>query len=275
MTAGGDPSIQPQGGRVVDVPSLPLNPALTRQEGEGTIPPTLAVPSEGGDRGLDRGQPRAALPPSHYRRFRDVVDRVVALGATVAVFPLLAAIAVAIRLDSPGPVLFRQLRCGHMGRQFIIFKFRTMATSAPAYSLKVSDVDPRITRVGRMLRRTGLDELPQLCNVIRGEMNLIGPRPEQLLLLGLYEPWMEERHLIRPGLTGWWQIHHRDTRPMHLGIDKDIFYVRNQSPRLDAIILWRTLGIVVRGLVHRRGGVHTPCGGPETGPHVHPESDSA
>jgi lipopolysaccharide/colanic/teichoic acid biosynthesis glycosyltransferase len=186
------------------------------------------------------------------------------------VLPLLAAIGIAIRLDSPGPVLFRQERGGYLGREFTILKFRTMTTSAPAYSLKVSPIDPSVTRVGRVLRQTGLDELPQLWNVIRGEMSLIGPRPEQLLLLGLYEPWMQERHLIRPGLTGWWQIHHRDGEPMHLGVNKDIFYVRNQGPRLDAIIVLRTLGIMLGGVL--RIGARR---GPERGPRIEPESDSA
>lgn len=241
----------------------------------GGVPVSQPSVPGGGSVTVDWDQLRAALPPSRYRRVRDVLDRFVALAVLAAVLPLVAAIAVAIRLDSPGPVLFRQLRGGHLGREFTIFKFRTMTTSAPAYSLKVSDVDPRVTRVGRLLRRTGLDELPQLWNVVRGEMNLIGPRPEQLLLLGLYEPWMQERHLIRPGLTGWWQIQHRDTRPMHLGIDKDIFYVRNQSPLLDAIIVWRTLGIMAGGLVRFHPDLRKPWGGPETEPRVHPESDSA
>ncbi len=184
------------------------------------------------------------LPRSTYRDVRYVVDRLVAVALLLVLSPVLVVVAVAIRLDSPGPVFFRQARAGRFTTPFTIIKFRTMQTTAPRSSLKMSETDPRITRVGRFLRKTGLDELPQLLNVIGGDMALIGPRPEQLGLLPLYEEWQHERHLLKPGITGWWQIHHRDNVPMYLNIEKDIHYVRHMGPQLDACIALGTLAVL-------------------------------
>jgi lipopolysaccharide/colanic/teichoic acid biosynthesis glycosyltransferase len=187
--------------------------------------------------------------PGAYRRVREVLDPVLAAALAVPLLPLAALIAVAIRLDSPGPVLFRQVRGGQFARPFTMVKFRTMRTDAPPTSPKVDPRDPRVTRVGRLLRRSGLDELPQLWNVVRGDMSLIGPRPEQYALLEAYEPWQHERHLVKPGLTGWWQVHHRGLEPMRLNVERDIYYVRNQGPWLDAIIVARTLRILAGALL--------------------------
>ncbi len=126
-----------------------------------------------------------------------------------------------------------------------------MHTDAPRFSYKVGDGDPRITRVGRLLRRTGLDELPQLWNVASGDMNLIGPRPEQYALLAEYEPWQLERHVVKPGITGWWQIHHRDSEPMRFNIEKDIEYVRHQSLVLDLRIIAGTCRVLASPLLVR------------------------
>jgi lipopolysaccharide/colanic/teichoic acid biosynthesis glycosyltransferase len=112
---------------------------------------------------------------------------------------------------------------------------------------KIKD-DPRVTRVGRLIRRTSIDELPQLINVIRGEMSLIGPRPELPQIVRDYEPWMHRRHLVRPGLTGWWQVRGRSDLPMHEHTDLDIYYVEHVSWRLDLRILKQTVRIVVCGL---------------------------
>jgi lipopolysaccharide/colanic/teichoic acid biosynthesis glycosyltransferase len=199
------------------------------------------------DPGVDWDLAQARLPLTPYRVARGVLDRLVAALALVVSVPVLVAIAIAIRLDSPGPVLFRQVRGGYLGQPFTILKFRTMRADAPRYSQKVGEDDPKITRVGRVLRPTGLDELPQLWNVLRGDMSLIGPRPEQYALLAGYEPWQHERHLVRPGLTGWYQVHHRDGQSMRENVDKDLYYVRNQGPGLDAEIVLRTLSILVRG----------------------------
>jgi sugar transferase EpsL len=186
-----------------------------------------------------------------YRKAREAVDPILAVVLLVLLAPVMAVAALAIVLDDGRPVLFRQRRAGLRGRPFRIVKFRTMTRSAPPYSLKVDEGSALITRVGRVLRRTGLDEAPNLWNVIRGEMALIGPRPEQYELLDRYETWQLERHDVKPGITGWWQIHHRDAEPMHLNVDKDIYYVRRQSPALDAQIVAGTVRVLVAGIARR------------------------
>lgn len=191
---------------------------------------------------------RAQVDSSRYTRFRGVFDRLAATLLLLFAMPVLIAIAVAIRMDSGRPILFRQARVGRHGQPFTIVKFRTMSPQAPVTSLKIANDDPYVTRSGRLLRRTGLDELPNLWNVVRGDMALIGPRPEQLGLLHLYEPWQHARHLVKPGITGWWQIHHRDTEPMHLHVDKDLFYVQHQSFALDLKITLATMQLMLPGL---------------------------
>jgi len=193
----------------------------------------------------------AQLPPSGYRRFRNAFDRLAAACLLLIVSPLIVAIALAILLDSSGPIFFLQCRAGRFAKPFKIIKFRTMSTSAPESSLKVAPDNPCITRVGRFLRHSGIDELPNLWNVVRGDMALIGPRPEQCALLDYYRRWQHLRHLVKPGITGWWQIHHRDSEPMHLNVEKDIYYVCNQSPALDARIVLGTLKVLVQALLSR------------------------
>jgi lipopolysaccharide/colanic/teichoic acid biosynthesis glycosyltransferase len=181
-----------------------------------------------------------------YQHIRRVVDTVVSALALVVLALPMAAIAVAVRLDSEGPALFRQARVGYLGKTFFIVKFRTMTIDAPHFSAKMSDAHAHVTSVGRILRVTGLDELPQLWNVLRGEMALIGPRPEQLGLIVHYTPEQMKRHLVRPGITGWWQVHHRDTEAMRGNIEKDLYYIEKQSPILDAIVIGKTVSILVR-----------------------------
>jgi lipopolysaccharide/colanic/teichoic acid biosynthesis glycosyltransferase len=185
---------------------------------------------------------------SAYRATRTVLDWIVAIFLLVICGPLLLAIAAAIRIDSEGPVLFRQQRIGKDGKPFKMVKFRTMHVEAPAYSLKVAEHSRVITRVGRMLRRSGLDELPQLWNVVRGEMAIIGPRPEQAELIHLYEPWQHQRHLVRPGITGWWQVHHRDGVPLHHNVEKDLHYIRHQGPWIDLLIVVGTFKVLLTAL---------------------------
>jgi lipopolysaccharide/colanic/teichoic acid biosynthesis glycosyltransferase len=182
-----------------------------------------------------------------YPVVKRAIDFVVALVALVFAAPVMLAIAVAIKADSPGPVIFSQVRVGKGGRPFTIYKFRSMVSVAPAYSLKVRNDDPRVTRVGRFLRLSGLDELPQILNVVRGEMSLIGPRPELEFIVDMYEPWQRQRHLVTPGITGWWQIHHRNEVPMHHGIAFDLFYIENLSSKLDLQIALRTVAAVFAG----------------------------
>jgi lipopolysaccharide/colanic/teichoic acid biosynthesis glycosyltransferase len=163
----------------------------------------------------------------------------------------MAAVSLSIRVDSKGPAIFRQRRVGRGGRLFTIYKFRTMLVDAPAYSYKVPIDDPHITHVGRWLRRTGLDELPQLWNVVRGDMSLIGPRPELPFIVEQYEDWQRARLAIRPGITGWWQINHRNGTPMHLNLEHDIHYLQNMSMALDCRIALDTIKLMIRSATKR------------------------
>ena len=164
---------------------------------------------------------------------------------TLFISPLLIFIAAAIKLDSDGPVFFRQKRVGENGRLFTMFKFRSMIDGAeqlqPQYIhvtekgiilFKRAD-DPRITSVGRFLRRTSLDELPQMLNVLKGDMSLVGPRPELPWLVDRYEPWQRKRFAVPQGITGWWQVNGRSDKPMHLHTEDDLYYVQNYSLLFD------------------------------------------
>jgi lipopolysaccharide/colanic/teichoic acid biosynthesis glycosyltransferase len=171
--------------------------------------------------------------------------------------PLMALIAICIKLGSDGPAIFRQPRVGRNGRPFTILKFRTMGHNA--CNRKIDELsldshksknDSRITPLGKFLRAHSLDELPQLWNVLMGDMSLVGPRPEVFWVFDChYEPWQRARVLVPPGITGWWQIHGRSDRPLHENTEDDIFYIVNWSLWLDVKILFRTFGAVF----HRRG----------------------
>jgi exopolysaccharide biosynthesis polyprenyl glycosylphosphotransferase len=163
-------------------------------------------------------------------------------------WPILLAIAIAIKLSSPGPIIYKQQRVGENGRPFWVYKFRTMVPDADSHPTpdKRRD-DPRVTKIGKLLRRTSLDELPNLFNVLRGEMSLVGPRPEQVFIVEQYEPWQRQRLAVPPGLTGWWQVNGRSDLPMHLNTQYDLYYIRNYSLLLDIKILWKTIGVVIQG----------------------------
>ena len=192
-------------------------------------------------------------------------------GSVIALFflsPLLILLAGVIRLDSSGPVLFRQARLGKDRRPFMIYKFRTMLVNAPDLrnadgSTYNSENDPRVTRVGRFLRKTSLDELPQLINVAKGDMSLVGPRPDVVDALSFYRPQDYVRLAMKPGITGWAAIHGRNLVPLPQRRDLDIEYVTRYSLRLDFEILVRTLPYVL--LSH---GVNTyQSGEPPDGTH--------
>jgi exopolysaccharide biosynthesis polyprenyl glycosylphosphotransferase len=186
-------------------------------------------------------------------------DLVVASLILLVCWPIMLLVAVAIKLDSSGPALFVQERIGENGQPFIMYKFRSMVVNAERMldSPVLSDQDgvvvhkipndPRVTRVGRFIRRTSLDELPQLFNVLSGEMSLVGPRPELPWLVENYEIWQRRRFAVPPGITGWWQVNGRSDRLMHMHTEDDLYYIQNYSPMLDLQILWRTIGVVVRG----------------------------
>jgi lipopolysaccharide/colanic/teichoic acid biosynthesis glycosyltransferase len=205
--------------------------------------------------GLNQG-----ADPNRFR-YSDGLKRAIDLVGSAALLlllaPLLIAVAIAIRIDSPGPAIFTQRRVGRGGRPFTVYKFRTM-THSPTGELvrfmspdgrlvhKVPD-DPRITRLGRVFRRTSIDELPQLINVLRGDMSLVGPRPELPEIVEGYADWQHRRHLVRPGLTGWWQIHARSELQMHENTELDLYYVDHLSFRLDLRILVETVHVVFFG----------------------------
>lgn len=173
---------------------------------------------------------------------------------TLPVFlPVIAGIGLVARLMEGGPVLLRQARAGENGRVFQMVKFRTMVPEAELILPEDESLlhkrrdDPRVTRVGRFLRRTSLDELPQLWNVLRGEMSLVGPRPELPELVERYEPWQRKRFAVPQGITGWWQINGRSDKPMHLHTEDDLYYVQHYSLGLDVSILLRTAWTVLSG----------------------------
>ena len=156
--------------------------------------------------------------------------------------PVLAAAAIAIKLDGGGPVFYRQRRVGLDGQEFDLLKLRTMEVGAEGKGagLAVNEGDPRITRIGRLLRRLSLDELPQLWNVVRGDMSLVGPRPTLAYQVQRYTPRQRRRLEVKPGITGWAQIHGRARLPWEDRIELDVWYVEHRSPWLDLKILART-----------------------------------
>lgn len=172
-------------------------------------------------------------------------DLVVAALATLFLTPVVVVIAIGVRIRLGSPVLFRQRRPGRDGRPFTLLKFRTMRTdNGPDGD---SSDDARLTGVGRFLRRTSLDELPELINVLRGEMSLVGPRPLLMEYLPLYSPEQARRHEVRPGLTGWAQVNGRNALSWEEKFSLDVWYVDHRSFLLDLRILWLTLGGVLSG----------------------------
>jgi exopolysaccharide biosynthesis polyprenyl glycosylphosphotransferase len=202
---------------------------------------------------------RASAIEGNTRIVKRLFDLAVSVPLFVLLLPLVPLVALAIRLDSPGPVLFKQERVGENGCIFGMCKFRTMVQNAddllPEVVQETPDGrivhkrpdDPRVTRVGRFLRRFSLDELPQLWNVIKGEMSLVGPRPELPWLVDRYEGWQRKRFAVPPGITGWWQISGRSERLMHLHVEDDLYYIQNYSIWLDLRILWRTVWVTLSG----------------------------
>lgn len=178
-----------------------------------------------------------------------VFDILFAVVALLALSPLLLLAALAIRLEDGGPVLYRQRRVGLGGREFELLKLRTMVAGSDPVGVgtAVARDDPRVTRVGRILRRTSLDELPNLVNVLRGEMATVGPRPTIPAQVAAYTPRQRRRHEVRPGLTGWAQVQGRAGIPWEERIELDVEYVDRRSARLDARILAETVRLLLTG----------------------------
>ncbi len=202
---------------------------------------------------------RAPALSEYQRMLKRGFDILVCLLTLPFVLPVIALAILIIRIDSPGPVFFRQKRVGENGRLFEMVKFRTMVANADQllYLVTVPDGnghlihklpgDPRVTRVGQFLRSTSLDELPQLINVLRGEMSLVGPRPEMPSLVEKYELWQRKRFAVPQGMTGWWQVNGRSDKPMHLHTEEDLYYVQHYSIWLDLQILVKTIWVVLHG----------------------------
>jgi lipopolysaccharide/colanic/teichoic acid biosynthesis glycosyltransferase len=199
---------------------------------------------------------------SHFRpryvAVKRCIDVVFCIVTLPVVLPLLGLCAAAVRLDSPGPIMFAQLRTGHHGVRFRMYKFRTMVENAeelkselahlnvlPYPDFKIPD-DPRITRVGKFLRKTSLDELPQFINLLKGEMSLVGPRPTSFAA-ATYDLWHTHRLEVRPGITGLWQVFGRNATTFDERLRLDIQYIEHMSFGLDLKILWWTIAAVVRG----------------------------
>ncbi|MET8204350.1 sugar transferase [Micromonospora taraxaci] len=213
-------------------------------------------------------RPVAGLPLIHVeapefrgsrKLVKGLVDRSASSLALALLLPLIAFVALAIKLDSRGPVLFRQVRVGRGGQEFDVFKFRTMVVNADAMLAELTArnetdglmfkmrQDPRVTRVGRLLRKWSLDELPQLVNVLLGQMSLVGPRPPLPSEVARYDGDVARRLLVKPGMTGLWQVSGRSDLSWEDGIRLDLYYVENWSLAADLTILWKTFGAVLNG----------------------------
>jgi len=192
------------------------------------------------------------------RAGKRVMDVVIAGGALVVAAPVMAMVALGIRMCEGGPVLFRQVRPGYKGRPFTLLKFRTMSEKRDAEGRLLGDAQ-RLTRLGKWLRQLSLDELPQLWNVLRGEMSLVGPRPLLTQYLGRYSAEQARRHEVKPGITGWAQVNGRNATSWEERFALDVWYVEHGSVALDAWILLRTpWEMLMRRGVAQAGHVSMP-----------------
>lgn len=229
------------------------------------LPVNLYIIPEYPDLDLHRGEDMLVVKSTRIGitlRAR-VIKRLFDIGAAsfglLLILPALLLVAVAVKLDSPGPVFFKQLRVGEHCHRFRMYKFRSMVQNAEKLQTAVNtfdengnlihktEHDPRVTRVGRIIRKYSIDELPQLINVLLGDMTLVGPRPEMPWIVNHYEMWQYQRFLVPQGITGWWQVNGRSEKPMHMATEEDIYYIRNYSLLLDFRILVKTVSVVFTG----------------------------
>lgn len=198
---------------------------------------------------------------SHQQRVaKRIFDLVVGTLMLLLAAPLMISVALAIKLTSSGPVFYLQDRIGENQRRFKMIKFRSMVVGADRHERTMiqrdasgqlvhqkDPDDPRVTAIGRFIRRTSIDELPQLFNVLLGDMSLVGPRPEMPVLAEQFEPWQRKRFAVPQGITGWWQVNGRSTKSTHLKTEDDLYYVQNYSLLLDLKILFKTVWVVFQG----------------------------
>ncbi len=217
------------------------------------------IPSDYSIKGtIDLSDAISATRQKTYKIVKRMMDIALSTIGTVLLSPLFLIIAAAIKIDSPGPACFKQKRCGKNGRLFKMIKFRTMVANAEVLHKELISLneidgpmfkitnDPRVTRLGRILRKTSFDELPQLLNVLKGEMSLVGPRPLIMDEMQFSPSWRDTRLKVLPGITGLWQIQGRSDASFHDWIRYDVFYVKNQSLWLDIKILFNTIKIVLK-----------------------------
>jgi lipopolysaccharide/colanic/teichoic acid biosynthesis glycosyltransferase len=211
---------------------------------------------------LSENQFGSLIPASAYLRLKGLLDRCVALVVLPLLAPIMILVAIMIRLETPGPAIFRQQRMGFRGQPFTVLKFRTMTadpfSAEDERSIAITQQnDQRITRLGRFLRTSRIDELPQIINVLRGEMSWIGPRPEAVPLSRWYEaelPFYRYRHIVRPGITGWAQVnqgHVADVESVQKKLNYDFYYIKYFSPWLDMLIVARTIRTILTGFGSR------------------------
>jgi lipopolysaccharide/colanic/teichoic acid biosynthesis glycosyltransferase len=219
--------------------------------------PPAVVESHAQSRAHEVPAPRLVPPSAPYQRtVKPVIDATLSLLLLILVAPVMTIVALAIRLVLGPGVLFRQRRVGESGREFVIYKFRTMAHDRRRDELTFvgndrrrshkDPNDPRHTSLGRFLRKTSLDELPQLFNVVRGDMSLVGPRPELPAVVASYLPWQHERHTVKPGITGPWQVSTYRHEPIVNAIGLDLRYVEEVSFTRDCALLLKTIPAVLK-----------------------------
>jgi lipopolysaccharide/colanic/teichoic acid biosynthesis glycosyltransferase len=190
----------------------------------------------------------SSMDPIKHKGLKRLMDLTFSIAGIILFSPLILVLALIIKLTSKGPVFFSQERVGLKGQRFRIYKLRTMHNNAHPYQISPRDrKDERITWYGRFLRRTGLDELPQLINVIKGEMSIVGPRPEMPFITEQYDETARKRLLVKPGITGLWQIYGDRKKPIHEDIHYDIKYLENHSLWLDILIILKTIIPIVKG----------------------------
>lgn len=208
-----------------------------------------------------KGQRLPYYPKFRYEHLKGLMERLLALIVVLILLPIFALIAICVVVDSPGGAIFRQERVGKDGRKFMMYKFRSMrgttddddyrellrrlVMEGKPHMVYKAEFQPRVTRVGSFLRKTNLDELPQLFNILKGDLGLVGPRPDLPYSVECYEDWMKRRLVVKPGMTGLWQVSGGNWLTFEEMVRFDIDYIERQSPLLDCKILLQTAGIVL------------------------------